>query len=106
MRPSLEEQETIIILGRLDEKAIISTSDTRMFTKFDNLTRQNPTDWEFVRQETCNKEIVEKFYKCPINFVTFRSKARTGVAQSEQQKEAARERMIKRHQAKKQESAM
>lgn len=77
MRPSYEEQETVIRIGRTEDTAEICTSDTRYMTKFDKLV-ENSDEWEFVRQETCEGDVVEKFYKCPANFISFRGKQRTG----------------------------
>ena len=88
MRPSSEEQETIIRIGRLSDRAEICTSDLRYMTKLDRLVENSP-EWEFVRQETCEGDVVEKFYRCPVKFISFRSKAVKRELTDEQRQELA-----------------
>lgn len=90
MRPSYEEQETIIRIGRTEDTAEICTSDSRYMTKLDRLVENSP-EWEFVRQETCEGDVVEKFYRCSANLVSFRNKTGTGRPISEELKQKMRE---------------
>ena len=70
----LEEQETIIRIGRTDDFAIISTSDTTMMTKCDKLVA-NSDEWKFVGQHLYGSgDVAEKEYACPKRFVSFRTK--------------------------------
>ena len=73
MKPSLAEQETIIRIDRLSDTAEIYTSDSRYMTKFDKLVK-NSSEWEFVRQDTCEGDVCGKSYRCPVNLISFRSK--------------------------------
>lgn len=75
MRPSLDERETIVNYGRLDDRAVVYTSDERVMTKLDRFVSESEV-WEFEGQETCEGDIVAKKYSCPVNFISFRSKKR------------------------------
>lgn len=75
MRPSTEEQETVINFGRNDSKATVYTSDARIMTKLDRFVSESEV-WELEGQETCEGDIVAKKYSCPVNFISFRSKKR------------------------------
>lgn len=73
MRTPIEEQETIIRIDRVSDTAEIYTSDTRYMNKFDKLVESSP-EWEFEQQTYCEGDVVGKFYKCPVNFISFRTK--------------------------------
>ena len=75
MRPSTEEQETVINFGRNDSKATVYTSDARIMTKLDRFVSESEV-WEFEGQETCEGDIVAKKYSCPVNFISFRVQGR------------------------------
>lgn len=99
MRPSLEERETHISIGRLDSVAQIYTSDERYMTKCDKLVKENPDEWKFVRQEMHEGDIVGKFYECPANLISLRSKTitgRQGQPMTEEMKQKLREGREKR----------
>lgn len=94
----IDEQETIIILGRDSQIALISTTDTRHMNKFDKLVKNNPAEWRLHGDYTSNGDVVEKEYECPINLISFRKATKTI---SDEQKEAAAERMRRYHADKK-----
>ena len=99
MKIQIDEQETIIRIGRVDDVAEISTTDTRYMTKLDKLVKNNPEEWKFVDQATLNGDVVEKFYECPVNLISFRAK-KTTRTMTEEQKEAAAQRMKEYHASK------
>ena len=74
MRPTLEEQETVINFSRLDETASVYTSDGTVMTKLDRMVKNNPDDFKLERVEKCQGDIVAKVYRCPVGFISFRSK--------------------------------
>ncbi|MDE6911090.1 MAG: hypothetical protein K2P44_11530 [Lachnospiraceae bacterium] len=72
---TLEEQEVHVSFGRLDNKAIIYTSDTRYINKFNKLTAVPDSEWKL--EETVklkSGEVVGCTYSCPINLISFRTK--------------------------------
>ena len=91
MKPALEERETVVNYGRLDDTATVYTTDERVMNKLDKFVENSP-DWEFVKQETNEGDIVSKTYRCPVEFISFRSKSRKG-NMSEEQKRANAERL-------------
>jgi hypothetical protein len=93
MKPTREEMETIIRIGRMNDKAVISTTDSVHMTKLDKLVKINPDEWKFTGQETCQGDVVEKFYECPVNLISFRTKTATGREMTEEQKKASAERL-------------
>ena len=94
----IDEQETIIILGRDSQIALISTTDTRHMNKFDKLVKNNPAEWRLHGDYICGGDVVEKEYECPINLISFRKATKII---SDEQKEAAAERMRQYHAEKK-----
>ena len=94
MKPSLAEQETIIRIDRLSDTAEIYTSDSRYMTKFDKLVKNSP-EWEFVRQDICEGDVCGKSYRCPVKFVSFRSK-NTKLDLTDEQR-AARAELLRRY---------
>ena len=100
MRIPTEEQETIIRIGRTEDFAEISTTDSRYITKLDKLVNNNSDEWECTDEVKINGNVVEKFYRCPVNLVSFRAKTTTRVM-TDEQREAAAERMRKYQENKK-----
>lgn len=94
----IDEQETVIILGRDSQIALISTTDTRHMNKFDKLVKNNPSEWRLHGASYSGWDMVEKEYECPINLISFRKATKTI---SEEQKEAAANRMRQYHAEKK-----
>ena len=93
MKPTYDEQETIIRIERTSKTVKICTTDSRYMTKFDKLVKNNPDEWKFTDQETCQGDVVEKFYECPVNLISFRGKTGTGRELTEEQKKASAERL-------------
>lgn len=98
MRPLLEEQETIIRIGRTEKTAIISTTDSVYMNKFDKLC-EGSEEWKCTGVETCQGDVVEKFYECPKKFVSFRSKT-VKPNLTEEQRQASAERLRKLRESK------
>ena len=74
MRPSLEEQETIINISRTNGTAEIYTSDSRYMTKLDKLVKANPDEWKCTDYDKQENDIVAKYYSCPAKYVSFRTR--------------------------------
>lgn len=89
MRPSNEEQETVVNFSRTDNFATVYTSDTRYMNRLDKLCKANPSEWKFRSQETCQGDIVSKTYTCPVNLISFRGKTLRIELTEEQKKERA-----------------
>ena len=85
MGTSLDEQETIIRIGRTEEKAVISTTDSRYIHKFDKLVENSP-EWECTAVDYADNQVVEKFYTCPVRLVSFRTKKGQNHMTEEQRK--------------------
>ncbi len=90
----IEEQETHISWMRGDERAVIYTSDTTMMTKLNKLVGLAETEWkkEEVTILPRTGEIIGITYSCPVNFVSYRTKAVTRELTPEQ-KAAIRDRL-------------
>lgn len=88
----LFEQETVINIMRDENIAHICTSDSTMITKLEHRCEANPEEWKKVDE---NPEY--KFYECPKNLISFRTKSATGTPQTEEQRLAAAERLRKYH---------
>lgn len=84
MRPAYDEQKTIIRIGRTEDRAIISTTDSMYMTKLDKMCEISD-EWDCYKTETCDGDVVEKFYSCPKKFISFRSKT-TKMNLTEEQK--------------------
>lgn len=98
MSLTLEEQEVHVSFGRLDNKAVIYTSDTRYMNKFNKLVASPDSEWKL--EETAklkNGEVVGCTYSCPITLISFRSKTLkrnlTDIQKVEKQKELMRGRI-------------
>lgn len=88
----IEEQETHISFMRGDERAVIYTSDTTMMTKFNKLVNIAGTEWktEEVARLPRTGEIIGITYSCPVNFVSYRTKAVSRKLTQEQKAEISR----------------
>ena len=100
MKPTYDEQETIIRIERTSKTVKICTTDSRYMTKFDKLVKSNPDEWKFIDQETCQGDVVEKFYECPVNLISFRAKTGKGRELTEEQKQKMREGFLRSRNAK------
>ena len=69
MSVSLVEQETTINFGRVDEDLVLWTSDKTVMTKIDKLE-----EWELIKADKINGEVVAKKYKADKRLLTFRSR--------------------------------
>lgn len=85
---TLEEMETIIRIGRTDDRAVISTTDTMYMTKLDKLVRESD-EWECTGEQTDHCKVIEKSYTCPKKFISFRSKKITRELTEEQRRVAS-----------------
>ena len=86
-RLTLEEQETIIRIDRIEDYAYVYTSDTTMITKLNRLLQADDTEWELVE-----KDKISMRAKAPKSLISFRTKT-TKRNMSEEQKREAAERM-------------
>ena len=94
MKPTYEEQETIINISRTENTATIYTSDSRYMTKLDKLVENNPDEWKCTGQEKQEGDVVAKYYECQAKYISFRSRT-VKRELTEEQKEILRERMKK-----------
>lgn len=92
MRTPTFEREVCITFYTDADTANVYTSDYSYMSKLDKLCAANPAEWKQLHEAYCGGDIVSKTYSCPKQFISFRSKARCTV-QTEEQKEAMRERM-------------
>lgn len=90
MRIPIAEQETIIRWYRDEREATVYTSDLTMMTRFDKFVEGG--DWEFVKQETHEGNIISKTYKAPKELVHGR-KSRPKREYTEEQREAIGKRL-------------
>lgn len=95
----LFEQETVINIMRDENIAHICTSDSTMITKLEHRCESNPDEWKKVDE---NPEY--KFYECPKNFISFRSKKIVGRERTEEEKRRSAEALAKYREQKRQES--
>lgn len=92
----LEEQETIVNFSRTEDVAHIWTSDTTVMTKLDKYVEEGT--YKLIREEKDNDgSVCGRWYECPKNWISFRHKTRT---QTEEQKAASKERMMRYHEQK------
>jgi len=75
MKTPAEERETIIRYYENEKTASVYTSSYRMMAKLDKMVAANPVEWKVVQEETCQGDVVGKFYECPVKFISFRSKS-------------------------------
>lgn len=95
----LFEQETVINIMRDEDVAHICTSDSTMITKLEHRCESNPDEWKKVDE---NPDY--KFYECPKNFISFRSKKIVGRERTEEEKRRSAEALAKYREQKRQES--
>ena len=89
---SLEEQETVINFSRVDNRAVIYTSDTRIMTKLNKLVEKSGTEWKLESVSKAGNKIIGMTYSCPVEFISFRSK-HTRRKYTEEQKRILSERL-------------
>ena len=73
------EQETIVNFDRGSPDVTVYTADKFIMTKLDKL------EYECVRTDTVNGNVMAKTYKCEKRNISFRSKAKTKRKMSEEQ---------------------
>ena len=91
------EVETIVTFTKLEDEAIIYTTDNTVLTRLKKNMKSNPNEWKFVRffkQSTndCIGEVVGVEISCPKKYISFRS---SNHKISEEQKKKASERFKK-----------
>lgn len=86
----LEEQETTIQYSRVNDHAIICTSDTTQKTRFDKLVANNPEHWRLVSKDA----LFNKYICTPKSLISTRGKV---THMSPENKKLAAERMRKLH---------
>lgn len=86
------EWDTHVWIDGLTLRVKVETTDPRYIHKLDKLCKENPDTWKATGDETINGEVVGRFYSCPVNCISFRSRKRE---MTEEQKEVARERAKK-----------
>ena len=73
-----EEQETVITWMRDEDRATVFTSDRTVMTKMNNRCRDNPNQYQHVKDDYCNGELSGSTYTMPKKMITFR----TGVSKN------------------------
>lgn len=87
----IEEQETHISWSRGDARAKIYVSDVTTMTRLDKLVAAEGTEWTLDKEyREKDGRVTGKFYSCPVEFISFRSKRTT---LSEEQKKAIAQRL-------------
>ena len=86
MKLTREEQETIINFSAADKIATLYTRDPAVMRKVDALVIEYPNTFKCIGETD-----IDKTYSMPKSFVTYRKPRRI----SEEQREAARERIMK-----------
>ena len=88
---TIEEQETHINWSRGDARARIYVSDVTTMTRLDKLVAAEDSEWKLEKEyREKDGRIDAKFYSCPVEFISFRSKR---VVMSEEQKKAMAQRL-------------
>lgn len=82
----VSEQETTINIDRDSPTARIYTCDSTMMTKLDKRCKSNPKEYKMLKEVDGGK-----WYSCPKKLIRFG----TPKVMTEEQKQAARERMLK-----------
>lgn len=101
MRTPIEEREIHVSAytykedGTRNDKLCVYTSDYSMMAKFDKYCEENPEHWKHVKTETSGGDIVGKRYECSWECVFFRAKPVKQRPRTEEEKQIARERMMK-----------
>lgn len=90
-RLSKEEMETHITWDAQNKEAHIYTCDPVYMRKLDKLCQTNPESYVLKKEETLNGAVISKYYYAPSKLISFRTP--TNRVMSEEQKEAAAERM-------------
>ena len=80
------EQESIIRWYRDEKEATIYTSDYLMMNRFDGYVAEG--DWKFVKQDTCEGDVVSKTYKAPKELLYGRKAKKKMPPLTDEQKEA------------------
>lgn len=96
MGVSLEEQETVIRIGRADSFADIWSSDTLMMSRLDRLCRESPDYYKCIEvgKELFSGDVVNKRYIVDSKkLISFRSRPSAGREYSEEEKAVLRERL-------------
>ena len=84
----IEEQETHINWNRGDARAKIYVSDVTTMTKLDKLVSAENTEWSLDKEyREKDGSVTGKFYSCPVEFISFRSKRVTQNLTAEQREE-------------------
>ena len=105
MRTPTEEREIQIGAytfkedGTRNDTLQVYTSDYSYMLKLDRFCREYPEHWKLVDTLTCQGDVVGKKYECTLECVLLRGKPRTCPPRTEEQKQAARETMMKLHEA-------
>ncbi|MFN2926524.1 hypothetical protein ACKX2L_06315 [Lachnospiraceae bacterium YH-ros2228] len=94
MSISTREQETTVVFERNSKKATIYTSDATMLTKLHKLMEKNPKEWRLIGKGRLNGDIVSETFECPKKLISFRTST-TSRVMTEEQREAAAERLKK-----------
>lgn len=77
MSVTLAEQETNVIYGREDARALVYTSDSTTITKLDNYLKLQGAEWKLEKEHRIQTgELIGKTYSCPKEFISFRFKSR------------------------------
>ena len=88
---TIEEQETHINWSRGETRARIYASDVTTMTKLDKLVAAECSEWKLEKEHREKDGRIDgKFYSCPVEFISFRSKR---VVMSEEQKKAIAQRL-------------
>ena len=72
MKTHRGEQETIIHWYQDDDAATVNTSSYSMMKRYDKCVEKG--DWECIKTEYCEGDIVSKTYRVPKNLVYGRTK--------------------------------
>lgn len=92
-----DEVETIVTFSKLENEAIIYTTDNTVLTKLKKQIKSNPDEWKIIRISTHgsgknSEELQSIEISCPKKYVSFKSSNRK---MSEEQKRKASERFKK-----------
>ena len=93
MRTPAGERELIISGYTVDGVMQVYTSDYSLMAKFDKFVESNPDVWKLKRTQKCQGDIVGKDYECPAKCITFRAEPPKKREMTEEQRQAASERM-------------
>lgn len=85
---STDEQETVIVMGRNDKHATVYTSDSRMLAKL----QKKGEPYKRVKVDKQDGKIIAATYEVDKKLISFRNKRIKRIL-SDEQKQAARERM-------------